>query len=132
MAFATYANIAKAVINNKIGRVELPNMCTFIVTWRCNLRCFMCDVWKKTDHDDMTPDEAKAIFNQMPKLDSLRLTGGEPFLRRDFQELVERMLEVSEPTVLLLDAAIALLVIAVIPFVSDRKAGPSVRRRRAA
>ncbi len=100
MALGTYTNIVKSVVNNKLGRIELPSMVTFVVTWRCNLRCFMCDVWKKTDHDDMTPDEAKAIFKQMPKLDSLRLTGGEPFLRRDFQELVERILEVSEPTVL--------------------------------
>ncbi|MGB8644906.1 MAG: radical SAM protein [Anaerolineae bacterium] len=100
MALSTYANIAKSVMNNQLGRIELPSMVTFIVTWRCNLRCFMCDVWKKTDHDDMTPEEAKAIFKQMPKLDSLRLTGGEPFLRRDFHELVENILSVSEPTVL--------------------------------
>ncbi|HEY6041141.1 MAG TPA: radical SAM protein, partial [Anaerolineae bacterium] len=73
---------------------------TFIVTWRCNLRCFMCDVWKKTDHDDMTPDEAKQIFRQLPHLDTLRLTGGEPFIRRDFTELTSAILEVSDPTVL--------------------------------
>jgi MoaA/NifB/PqqE/SkfB family radical SAM enzyme len=100
MALGTYTNIVKSVVNNKLGRIEMPSMVTFVVTWRCNLRCFMCDVWKKTDHDDMTPDEAQAIFRQMPKLDSLRLTGGEPFLRRDFQELVERILEVCGPTVL--------------------------------
>lgn len=80
-------------------------MVTFIVTWRCNLRCFMCDVWKKTDHDDMSPDEARAIFKQMPRLDTLRLTGGEPFLRRDFQQLVGAILEVTEPTVLHLTTA---------------------------
>ncbi len=100
MALSTYTNIAKSVINNQLGRVELPSMVTFIVTWRCNLRCFMCDVWKKTDHDDMTPEEAKAIFKQLPSLDSLRLTGGEPFLRRDFSQLVENILSVSNPTVL--------------------------------
>lgn len=100
MAISTYINVAKSIVNNKVGRIELPSMVTFIVTWRCNLRCFMCDVWKKTDHDDMTPEEAKAIFKQLPKLDTLRLTGGEPFLRRDFQELVERILEATEPTVL--------------------------------
>jgi MoaA/NifB/PqqE/SkfB family radical SAM enzyme len=99
MALSTYTNIAKAIVNNKLGRVELPSMVTYIVTWRCNLRCFMCDVWKKTDHDDMTPAEAREIFRQIPKLDSLRLTGGEPFLRRDFQELVKAILEVSDPTV---------------------------------
>lgn len=75
-------------------------MVTFIVTWRCNLRCFMCDVWKKTDHDDMTPDEAREIFRQLPHLDTLRLTGGEPFIRRDFTELTQAILEVSDPTVI--------------------------------
>lgn len=100
MALATYANVAKSILNHKLGRIELPSMVTFIVTWRCNLRCFMCDVWKKTDHDDMTPEEARAIFKQLPRLDTLRLTGGEPFLRRDFQDLVGKILEVTEPTVL--------------------------------
>ena len=105
MALSTYTNIAKSVINNKTGHVELPSMVTFIVTWRCNLRCFMCDVWKKTDHDDMTPDEARAIFKQLPKLDTLRLTGGEPFLRRDFSELTGAILEATDPTVVHLTTA---------------------------
>jgi molybdenum cofactor biosynthesis enzyme MoaA len=80
-------------------------MVTFIVTWRCNLRCFMCDVWKKTDHDDMTPAEAGAIFKQFPKLDTLRLTGGEPFLRRDFDDLVGSILDNVDPTVVHLTTA---------------------------
>ncbi|MBI5303287.1 MAG: radical SAM protein [Chloroflexi bacterium] len=100
MALGTYVNIAKAVVNNKIGRVELPNMATFIVTWRCNLRCFMCDVWKKTDHDDMTVDQIRHVFKQIPHLDSLRITGGEPFLRRDLTEITRAILEETNPTVL--------------------------------
>ena len=99
MALGTYVNIAKAVVNNKIGRVELPNMCTFIVTWRCNLRCFMCDVWKKTEHDDMSVNEIRGIFKQIPHLDSLRITGGEPFLRRDLTELTRAIIEENNPTI---------------------------------
>jgi len=99
MALGTYINIAKAVVNNKIGHVDLPNMATFIVTWRCNLRCFMCDVWKKTDHDDMSVDEIRNVFKQIPHLDSLRITGGEPFLRRDLTELTQAIIEENAPTV---------------------------------
>ncbi len=99
MALATYVNIAKSVVNNKIGRVALPNMCTFIVTWRCNLRCFMCDVWKKTDHDDMSVDEIRSVFQQIPHLDSLRITGGEPFLRRDLTDITRAIVEENNPTV---------------------------------
>lgn len=100
MAIKTYLNIARAVVNNKIGRVELPNMCTFIVTWRCNLRCFMCDVWKKKDHDDMNADEIRRVFAQIPHLDSLRLTGGEPFLRQDLTAITRAIIETNNPTVI--------------------------------
>ncbi len=100
MPVATYTHIAKAIVNNKIGRVDLPNMCTFIVTWRCNLRCFMCDVWKKTDHDDMSVDEIRQVFKQVPHLDSLRITGGEPFLRRDMTEITRAIEEENHPSVI--------------------------------
>lgn len=100
MSLATYVHIAQAIVNNKLGRVELPNMCTFIVTWRCNLRCFMCDVWKKKDHDDMNVDEIRRIFAQIPHLDSLRITGGEPFLRRDLTEITRAIIETNNPTVI--------------------------------
>ncbi len=89
MSLRTYVTIAQAVINNRIGRVGLPSTCTFIVTWRCNLRCFMCDVWKKTDHDDMSLAEIGRVFQQIPHLDMLRITGGEPFLRSDLKEITE-------------------------------------------
>ncbi len=99
MPLSTYTNIATSIINNKLDRVTLPSMCTFIVTWRCNLRCFMCDVWKKTDHDDMSVDEIRHVFKQIPHLDSIRLTGGEPFLRHDMIELTQAILEETNPAI---------------------------------
>ncbi|MCL4488412.1 MAG: radical SAM protein [Chloroflexi bacterium] len=100
MALGTYVNIAKAIVNNKTGRIELPNMCTFIITWRCNLRCFMCDVWKKQDHDEMSLEDIRKVFKQIPHLDSLRITGGEPFLHRDLTEITRIILEETAPTVI--------------------------------
>ncbi len=99
MSLSTYVNIATSIVNNKLDRVTLPSMCTFIVTWRCNLCCFMCDVWKKTDHDDMGVDEIRRVFKQIPHLDSIRITGGEPFLRHDMTELTQAILEETNPAV---------------------------------
>jgi len=45
--------------------------------------------------DDLTPQEIEAIFRQIGRLDAVRLTGGEPFIRKDLLcilELVERYL----------------------------------------
>ncbi|MFW6365899.1 MAG: radical SAM/SPASM domain-containing protein [Spirochaetota bacterium] len=72
-------------------------MLTYIVTFKCNARCIMCDSWKKTDHNDLSFDEILAIFKQMPRLDVVRLTGGEPFVRKDFPEIVDAARKILKP-----------------------------------
>src|SRR5512142_1540081 len=98
MALATSVNIARSVVNHQTGRVELPNMCTFIVTWRCNLRCFMCDVWKKTDHDDMTTDGVEHVFKQIQTRGALRTNMCKLFLRCDLTGLTLVSVEATNPT----------------------------------
>lgn len=47
----------------------------------------MCDSWKKPGLNELTPDEVARIFGELPRMDAVRLTGGEPFVRRDLPEL---------------------------------------------
>jgi molybdenum cofactor biosynthesis enzyme MoaA len=47
----------------------------------------MCDSWKKTPQQELTPQEVSTIFNQLPPMDLVRLTGGEPFLRQDLIDI---------------------------------------------
>jgi MoaA/NifB/PqqE/SkfB family radical SAM enzyme len=49
----------------------------------------MCDCWKKTSPDDLTLSEIEVIYRQLPKMDAVRLTGGEPFVRKDFTALAD-------------------------------------------
>ena len=44
--------------------------------------------------------EVRWVFSTVGRLDVVRLSGGEPFLRRDFPELARTVLEVSRPLVL--------------------------------
>lgn len=59
-----------------------------ILTYRCNSRCSMCNVWKNPS----LPDEEVSI-NTLAKLPdhfgTINLTGGEPTLRRDLIEIVD-------------------------------------------
>ena len=64
-----------------------PRFLTYIVTFACNARCVMCDSWRKPSPDDLTLDEIDRIFAQLPRLDAVRLSGGEPFVRRDLLEI---------------------------------------------
>jgi len=68
----------------EIGR---PRYLTYLVTFTCNARCVMCDSWKKPSPDDLTVQEIECIFRQLPPLDMVRLSGGEPFVRADLLDI---------------------------------------------
>ncbi len=57
------------------------------VTYRCNSRCRMCSIWKINDHsDEISPD----VLKNLPlDLETLNLSGGEPFLRADLSEMIK-------------------------------------------
>ena len=62
-----------------------------IVTYRCNARCYMCNTWQYPSkrEEEFGPD----LVNNLPEgLAFINITGGEPFLRKDLREIVERAL----------------------------------------
>jgi MoaA/NifB/PqqE/SkfB family radical SAM enzyme len=70
------------------GLSTRPRMMTHTVTFRCNARCIMCDSWKMSGKGDLTLAEIERIYRQLPRLDAVRLTGGEPFVRTDLLDIV--------------------------------------------
>ena len=59
------------------------------VTYRCNERCVHCYL-DHDDHGEMTTDEIKRVLYQAASAGTLILTlsGGEPFLRKDFFDIL--------------------------------------------
>ena len=80
-------SLLRTIAHVRQGRPGLPRFLTYIVTFTCNARCIMCDSWKKESPDDLQLDEIERIFRQLPRLDAVRLTGGEPFVRRDLSDI---------------------------------------------
>ncbi len=74
-----------------------PRFLTYIVTFTCNARCVMCDSWQKPSPDDLSLDEISNIFSQMPRMDGVRLSGGEPFVRRDLLDIAHLVQEKLQP-----------------------------------
>lgn len=64
----------------------VPTDMCIILTYRCQMRCKMCNIWKNpTDCEkEITLDELKWL----PSVKFINLTGGEPFLREDIEEVV--------------------------------------------
>jgi MoaA/NifB/PqqE/SkfB family radical SAM enzyme len=94
------ARFISSVAHNRAGAVPRPSWCTYLVTYRCNARCGMCDSWRLKPGTELTPTEVADIFGQVGKLDVVRLSGGEPFLREDMGEIADAILRASSPLVL--------------------------------
>ena len=94
------AELASTVACTRLGRVSPPRLLTYIVTFRCNARCVMCDSWRKEDEGDLTLDQIARIYRQLPRLHAVRLTGGEPFVRKDFEEIAALTQQLLQPALL--------------------------------
>lgn len=70
------------------SKVKKLKTATIAITYKCNARCIMCNIWKDNVKDELTPDD----FLKLPtSLDDINITGGEPFLRKDIVEIVEKI-----------------------------------------
>ncbi|MHB8132226.1 MAG: radical SAM protein [Mobilitalea sp.] len=71
---------------------------TVIVTYRCNARCNMCDCFK----DPSKPsDEIKLEdIKKLPEMAFTNITGGEPFIRQDIQQIVGELYKKSNRIVI--------------------------------
>ncbi len=94
------ARYALTVLNNQHGRVIKPSWCTYLVCYRCNARCQMCDSWRMKPGDELTVDEVGVVFGKIGKLDVVRLSGGEPYLREDMLGIAETIRRQSDPAVI--------------------------------
>jgi MoaA/NifB/PqqE/SkfB family radical SAM enzyme len=68
-----------------MSRATYPIDAVLAVTYKCQSRCRMCSIWQMEGHDDAPP----AIYEKLPTtLQDVNISGGEPFLRRDLEEVV--------------------------------------------
>lgn len=70
------------------------------VSYRCNSKCRTCDVWRKPN-DDLSVEEWERVFESLGRSPFyMTFTGGEPFLRKDLDELVIRAYNHCQPEVI--------------------------------
>lgn len=97
MRLATWMS---SVVRNRAGAVPRPAWCTYLVTYRCNATCTMCDSWRVPPGDELTAAQVRDVFAKIGRLDVVRLTGGEPFMRPDLLEVAEAVHAASRPGVI--------------------------------
>ena len=70
-----------------------------IVTYRCNAKCYMCNTWQHPSkkEEEFVPD----IVNKIPNgLKFINITGGEPFLRDDLDQIVHAAIKKTKRLVI--------------------------------
>ena len=67
-----------------------PIYCNIAITMRCNLNCKMCFQKRESSQGEMDLRDFENIFSSrtMRSVSMISLTGGEPFLRKDFLEIL--------------------------------------------
>jgi len=62
------------------------------LTENCQAKCISCDYWKSRWQDGLDTNRAVELLNEIGAagIHSLRFTGGEPLLRRDLFDILER------------------------------------------
>lgn len=75
-----------------------PTDVSIITTYRCQMRCKMCDIWENpTDKKrEITAKELEIL----PNFKFVNITGGEPFVRRDLEDIVDVMFKKSDRIVI--------------------------------
>lgn len=60
---------------------------SIIVTYRCPMRCKMCNIWANPTkvEEELRPEE----YKKLPQCKAINVTGGEPFVREDLEEIIK-------------------------------------------
>lgn len=75
-----------------------PTDVSIITTYRCQMRCKMCDIWENPS-DKKRELQAKEL-EILPNFKFVNITGGEPFVRRDLEDIVDVMFKKSDRVVI--------------------------------
>ncbi len=69
-----------------------------IITYRCNAKCNMCDCFR----DPSRPEEEIDLttLEKLPNMAFTNITGGEPFIRKDIEDIVELLYKKTERIVI--------------------------------
>ncbi len=89
MAAAQLLELARKAFASNLGELKFPMKLSYVVTYRCNAKCVMCNIWKKKGVPEFTTDEIDRFFSRSNAFSWMDLSGGEIFLRNDIVDIAE-------------------------------------------
>jgi MoaA/NifB/PqqE/SkfB family radical SAM enzyme len=70
-----------------------PPFLVLFINSICNMKCEHCFYWTSLNkRDDLTKEELFALSDSLGRIENLNLSGGEPFLRKEFAEICRKFI----------------------------------------
>lgn len=78
-----------------------PHHAQWLITRQCNYKCAGCNVWKEQDKNELATDEVITGLDILKDLGIVELviSGGDPLLRKDIDEIIEHASKLFVTTV---------------------------------
>jgi MoaA/NifB/PqqE/SkfB family radical SAM enzyme len=73
-----------------------PPFLVLFINSICNMKCEHCFYWTSLNkRDDLTKDEIFRLSDSLGPIENLNLSGGEPFLRKEFGEICRKFIQTN-------------------------------------
>ena len=73
-----------------------PPFLVLFINSICNMKCEHCFYWTSLNkRDDLTKEEIFALSDSLGRIENLNLSGGEPFLRKEFAEICRKFIKTN-------------------------------------
>lgn len=91
-------HVATGNLANAVGWTPWPRAAHLVPTWRCNLQCRVCTVWRRAEQEpDLPPEAMLRIIRRLRCLDIVKMIGGEPFLYEALPEVGRAIRDMVRP-----------------------------------
>src|SRR5260221_14686729 len=76
--------------------MDSPPFLVLFINSICNMKCEHCFYWTSLNkRDDLTKEEIFALSDSLGPIENLNLSGGEPFLRKEFGEICRKFIDTN-------------------------------------
>jgi MoaA/NifB/PqqE/SkfB family radical SAM enzyme len=77
-----------SILRKNYQDLPSPPFLILFINSICNMKCEHCFYWRSLNgKDDLTKEELFELSHSLGKIENLNLSGGEPFIRKDFAEI---------------------------------------------
>jgi MoaA/NifB/PqqE/SkfB family radical SAM enzyme len=82
------------IVRKNYEALPSPPFLVLFINSICNMKCDHCFYWRSLNQkNDLTKDEIFALSRSLGQIENLNLSGGEPFIRKEFAEICRQFIQ---------------------------------------